>query len=37
MINELGYVLDACVLQLGDTSGWLAPYVTNPSLALTHA
>ncbi|MFM7963337.1 MAG: M24 family metallopeptidase [Actinomycetota bacterium] len=36
MINTLGYELDACVLPLGNTSGWLAPYVTNLSLALTH-
>ena len=36
MINTLGYELNACVLPLGNTSGWLAPYVTNLSLALTH-
>lgn len=36
MIDELGYVLDDCVLPLGNTSGWLAPYVTKLSLALVH-
>jgi hypothetical protein len=35
MIDVLGYRLDDCILPLGDTSGWLAPYVTNLSLALT--
>ena len=37
MIDVLGYSLDECVLPLGNTSGWLAPYVTNLSLALTHS
>ncbi|MFM7963933.1 MAG: hypothetical protein ACKPBF_08220, partial [Actinomycetota bacterium] len=37
MINMLGYELDECVLLLGNTSGWLAPYVTNLSLAITYA
>jgi hypothetical protein len=37
MINVLGYELDDCVLPLGDTSGWLAPYVTDLSKALTEA
>ena len=37
MINVLGYDLDDCILPLGNTSGWLAPYVTNLSLALTHS
>ncbi|MFM7094969.1 MAG: M24 family metallopeptidase [Actinomycetota bacterium] len=37
MINVLGYELDECILPLGNTSGWLAPYVTNLSLALTHS
>ncbi|MFM7047873.1 MAG: aminopeptidase P family N-terminal domain-containing protein [Actinomycetota bacterium] len=37
MINVLGYELDDCVLPLGDTSGWLAPYVTDLSKALTAA
>ncbi|MFM7410620.1 MAG: Xaa-Pro aminopeptidase, partial [Actinomycetota bacterium] len=37
MINVLGYELDECILPLGNTSGWLAPYVTNSSLALTHS
>jgi hypothetical protein len=36
MIDELGYVLDDCVLPLGNTSGWLAPYVTKLSLVLVH-
>lgn len=36
MINVLGYHLDECVLPLGNTTGWLAPYVTNLSLALTN-
>ena len=35
MIDVLGYVLDDCVLPLGNTSGWLAPYVTDLSRALT--
>lgn len=34
MMNVLGYELDECVLPLGDTSGWLAPYVTDLSRAL---
>jgi hypothetical protein len=34
MIDVLGYVLDDCVLPLGNTSGWLAPYVTDLSRAL---
>lgn len=36
MIDVLGYELDNCVLPLGNTSGWLAPYVTNLSWALVH-
>jgi hypothetical protein len=36
MIDVLGYELDNCVLPLGNTSGWLAPYVTNLSLALVN-
>jgi len=35
MTEVLGYVLDECVLPLGDTSGWLAPYVTDLSKALS--
>lgn len=35
MINVLGYDLDDCILPLGNTSGWLAPYVTNLLHALT--
>lgn len=34
MIDVLGYELDECVLPLGDTSGWLAPYVTDLSAAV---
>lgn len=34
MVDVLGYELDECVLPLGDTSGWLAPYVTDLSRAL---
>ena len=34
MIDVLGYVLDDCVLPLGNTSGWLAPYVTDLNRAL---
>ena len=37
MTGVLGYQLDDCVLPLGDTSGWIAPYVMNLSLALTHS
>ena len=37
MTQVLGYQLDASVLPLGNTSGWLAPYVTNLSLAITSA
>lgn len=37
MTHVLGYQLDASVLPLGNTSGWLAPYVTNLSLAVTNA
>lgn len=36
MIDVLGYALDACVLPLGDTSGWLAPYAADLSRALTY-
>lgn len=34
MINQLGFQIDESVLPLGNTSGWLPPYVTNLSLAL---
>lgn len=34
MIDVLGYELDECVLPLGNTSGWLAPFVTDLSRAL---
>ena len=37
MINVLGYELDECILPLGNTSGWLAPYTTNLSTALTYS
>ena len=37
MINVLGYELDECILPLGNTSGWLAPYATNLSIALTYS
>ncbi|NBV82236.1 MAG: Xaa-Pro aminopeptidase, partial [Actinobacteria bacterium] len=36
MTAVLGYRLDESVLPLGNTSGWLAPYVTNLSLAVTN-
>lgn len=35
MTDVLGYQLDESVLPLGNTSGWLAPYTTNLSLAVT--
>jgi hypothetical protein len=34
MIDVLGYQLDDCVLPLGNTSGWLAPFITDLSRAL---
>ena len=37
MIGVLGYELDECVLPLGNTSGWLAPFVTDLSQALVSA
>ena len=37
MTDVLGYQLDESVLPLGNTSGWLAPYATNLSLAVTSA
>ncbi len=37
MTDVLGYKLDESVLPLGNTSGWLAPYATNLSLAVTSA
>jgi hypothetical protein len=36
MTEVLGYRLDDCVLPLGDTSGWLAPYAMDLSRALVH-
>jgi len=37
MVDVLGYELDECVLPLGDTSGWLAPYVCDLTRALAYA
>jgi len=35
MIETLGISLDASVLPLGNTSGWFAPYILSPHLAMT--